>query len=102
MFDSYWFARYPRPRECGVDNGLHFKKYFSELIDNYGLKQKVSLDYNLQSNGVIERIHQVLGKVLCSFKLKEQELDLTNPWDKFLSAAANAIRSSHHTRLQLN
>ena len=99
-FDLYWLARYPRPQECRVDNGLHFKKYFSDLINNYGLKQKASLDYNPQSNGVIERIHQVLGNALNSFKLKEQELDLTNPRDKFLSAAAYAIRSTHHTTLQ--
>ena len=55
-FHSYWLACYPRPQECGVDNRLHFKKYFSDLINYYGLNQKASLDYNPQSNGVIERI----------------------------------------------
>lgn len=35
------------------------------------------------SNCVIERIHQVLGNVVCSFKLKEQEFNFTNIWVKF-------------------
>jgi hypothetical protein len=99
-FDSHWLSRYPRPQEVGVDNGSHFKKYFTQLIDNYGLKRKPSLDYNPQSNGVIERIHQVLGNALRTFELEERELDESNPWDEFLTATAYAIRSTHHTTLQ--
>ena len=74
-FDSYWLARYPRPQECGIDNGLHFKKYFPDLIDNYGLKQKVSSDYNPQSNGVMERIHQVIGNTLSSTQRSRNQLN---------------------------
>ena len=48
----------------------------------------------------LKEYNQILGKALRSFKPKEQELDLTNPWDKFLSAAAYIIRSKHHTALQ--
>jgi transposase InsO family protein len=98
-FDSYWLARYPRPQEVGMDNGSEFKKYFLDLIHNYGLKRKPSTEYNPQSNGIIERVHQVLGNILRSFELERRELDETNPWDEFLSAAAYAIRSTHHTTL---
>ena len=99
-FDSYWLARYPRPMEVGVDNGSHLKRHFMELIQNYGLKKKTSTEYNLQSNGMIERVHQVLGNALRSFELEERKLDDTNPWDELLSSIAYAIRSTHHTTLQ--
>jgi hypothetical protein len=98
-FDSYWLARYPRPKYCGYDNGSHFKLYFKQLIDNYGLTHKSSTDYNPQSNGIIERVHQVLGNALRNFEIENRELDKQNPWDEFLSAAAFAIRSTHHTTL---
>jgi len=99
-FDSHWLARYPRPRFVGADNGIHFKRFFKELAANYGLTIKSSTKYNPQSNGVIERVHQVLGNALRTFELEERELDISNPWDKFLTAAAYAIRSTHHTTLQ--
>jgi hypothetical protein len=98
-FDSYWLARYPRPKYCGCDNGSHFKRYFKDLINNYGLIQKTSTEYNPQSNGIIERVHQVLGNALRNFEIEKQELDNQNPWDEFLSAAAFAIRSTHHMTL---
>lgn len=74
-------------------------KYFKDLIDNYGLIHKSSTDYNPQSNGIIERVHQVLGNALRNFEIENRELDDQNPWDEFLSAAAFAIRSTHHTTL---
>ena len=44
-------------------------------------------------------MHQVLGNALRNFEIEQQELDDQNPWDEFLSAAAFAIRSTHHTTL---
>lgn len=99
-FDSHWLARYPRPQYVGCDNGIHFKRYFKDLITNYGLERKPSTEYNPQSNGIIERVHQVLGNVLRAFELEERDLDDSNPWDEFLTAAAYAIRSTHHTTLK--
>ncbi len=99
-FDSYWLSRYPRPQEVGVDNGSEFKRFFLDLISNYGLKRKTSTEYNPQSNGIIERVHQVLGNALRNFELEKRELDASDPWDAFLTAAAFAIRSTHHTTLQ--
>jgi hypothetical protein len=98
-FDAYWLARYPRPQQVGVDNGSTFKRHFKQLCKNYGLERKPSTEYNPQSNGIIERVHQVLANALRSFELEERELDSTNPWDEFLTAAAFAIRSTHHTTL---
>ena len=52
------------------------------------MKEKPSTSYNLQSNGVIERVHQVLGNVVQTFEIEEKELDTNDPWGHFLSAAA--------------
>ena len=30
ILDSVWLARYPRPQECGFDNGSEFKWLFRE------------------------------------------------------------------------
>ena len=80
--------------------GQHLKRYFNDLCKNYGLERKPSTEYNPQSNGVIERVHHALGNALRNFELEERELDETNPWGEFLTAAAFAIRSTHHTTLQ--
>ena len=59
----------------------------------------MSTTYNLQSNGIIECVHQVLGNALQTFELEEKELDKNDPWGHFLSAAAWAILSTVHTTL---
>lgn len=99
-FDDVWLARYPRPQYLGYDNGNEYKKYFEEMRKNYAMKRKLSLEYNPQSNGIIERVHQVLGDMLRTFELEKQELNENDPWSEFLSAAAYAIRSTYHTTLE--
>ena len=100
VLDSYWLARYPRPREIGYDNGSEFKKYFAELCDNMGLKKKPSLEYNPQSNAIIERVHQVLGDQLRTFELEERDLTpQERTFEPFLTACAYALRSTYHTTL---
>ena len=100
VFDSMWLSRYPRPQECGFDNGSEFKWLFAEMCDNFGIRKKTSTDYNPQSNAIIERVHQVLGNALRSFELENRELDDYQPFEPFMSAVAYAIRSTYHTTLQ--
>ena len=100
VMDDVWFSRYPRPSEIGFDNGSEYKNVFKEMIDNYGLKRKPSLSWNPQSNGIIERVHQVLTDGLRTFELEKQELNDVDPWSPFLAACAFAIRSTYHTTLQ--
>ena len=70
------------------------------MCDNYGMKDKPSTSYNPQSNGIIERVHQVLGNAfLRTFELEEKELDTNDPWGHFLSAVAWALPSTVHTTL---
>ena len=100
VFDNTWLSRYPRPQYMGFDNGSEFKKVFTEMCQNYGIKKKPSTTYNPQSNGIIERVHQVLANALRTFELEECDLDEHDPWSSFLSAAAYAIRSTYHTTLE--
>jgi len=97
--DDMWFCRHPRPRTIGIDGGSEFKKFFDEMITNYGLTPAQSTPYNPQSNGIIERVHQVLADALRTFELEERDLDDTDPRTPFLAATAFAIRSTYHTTL---
>jgi hypothetical protein len=99
LLDSIWLARYPRPREIGFDGGSEFKAEFRELCINMNLKRKPSNSWNPQSNAILERVHQVLGDCLRTFDLNNADVDENDPFEEFLTAAAYAIRSAHHTTL---
>jgi hypothetical protein len=62
--DDVWFCRYPRPQIIGFDGGSEFKGLCKETALNYGLKTITTTAYNPQSNGIIERVHQVLNDAL--------------------------------------
>jgi hypothetical protein len=98
-FYEAWLCRYPRPAEIGFDNGSKFKKVFSETCTNYGIKEKHSTSHNPQSNGIIERIHQVVGNALRTYKLEavERDNDDSDPWSAYLASVAWAVRSTYHT-----
>ena len=95
-----WLSRYPRPRRIRFDNGSEFKNVFKEMCTNYGLKHKPTTTYNPRSNGIVERVHQVLGDSLRTFELQKCDLAEYDPFGSFLSTAAWAIRSTLHTTLQ--
>mmetsp|Transcript_53643 Transcript_53643/g.61010 ORF Transcript_53643/g.61010 Transcript_53643/m.61010 type:complete len:157 (-) Transcript_53643:66-536(-) len=98
IFDTTWLACYPRPREIGFNNEGEFKAEFKELTMNIGLKAKESLTWNLQSNAILERIHQVLADCLVSFELEDvnNDSDDPDPFEEYLAMALYAIRSAFH------
>lgn len=53
------------------DNGTEFKSVFEEMCENYELKKKPTTTYNPRSNGIIERIHQVLRDSIATFELNK-------------------------------
>jgi hypothetical protein len=61
-FNNMWLTRYPQPQYIGNDNGSEFKAQFKQMCDNYGMKEKPPSSYNPQSNGIVERVHQVLAR----------------------------------------
>jgi hypothetical protein len=82
------------------DNGSKFKLHFHALCDTYGIKSKTTSVKNPQANAILEHIHAVVMNML-----RTAEIDMTNsvkPSDinAFLSDAAWAICSTHHTVLK--
>jgi hypothetical protein len=89
-------CRYPRCRHLIYNNRSEFKLHFEYLCESYGIKRKPTMVKNPQGNGILERVHQVLGQIL-----RTAELDMANsvtPDDAnvFLDNAAWAIRSTYH------
>ena len=70
------------------------------MCDNYNMKAKPTTSYNPRSNGIIERIHQVLRDNLVTFELSKQELPEHYPFDSFVASASWAIRCAFHSVLQ--
>ena len=98
ILDTVWLARYPRPREIGMDNGGEFKGVFLDLCANMGLVPHRSNTWTPTSNSILERIHQVLADGLRAFDLDGAEIDPDDddPFDEYLSSVSYAIRSSYH------
>jgi hypothetical protein len=99
-FNDIWLCRYPCPQMVRFDKGNEFNAGFIQMCRNHGLKGKPTGTYNPQSNGIIERIHLVIGTMLRTFENENRNLPPIMPFRTFISAASWAIRSTHHTTLQ--
>jgi transposase InsO family protein len=65
LFDGAWLCRYPRPDRNVFDNGGEFiGGEFQELLASYGVRQVPTPIRNPRSNGVIERVHLIMGDML--------------------------------------
>ena len=69
------------------------------IKNDYGIKAKPFTFGNPQSNAIVERVHQVIGNIIRTFKLESKYLDEDDPWKGILSATAFAVRSTFHTTL---
>ena len=51
------------------------------MIKNYyGIKDKPITVRNPQANAIVERIHQVIGNIICTFELENNNLEEEDPW----------------------
>ena len=66
LFNKQWLSRYPRATNITYDNGSEFKSNFEALCDSFGLKRKPTMIKNPQADAILERIHQVLGEMMCT------------------------------------
>ena len=99
LFNKQWLSRYPRAKNVLYDNGSEFKLHFRDLCTSYGLKHKPTSVKNPQSNAVLERIHAVFANMLRTAALDMADTVTPDMVDEFLTNAAWAIRSTHHTVL---
>ena len=100
LFYDYWLCRYPRPAIVTYDNGSEFKKEFKRLCVEYDLDERPTTIKNPQANGIVERVHQVIGDMLRAFNIDELSLDKEDPFGEILARVGWAIRSTYHTTLQ--
>jgi hypothetical protein len=100
LVNKTWLSRYPRCCYIIYNNGNEFKLNFEYLCETYGIKHKPTTLKNPQVNAILERLHQVLGQMLCTSKLDMAETITPDDVDVFLDRAAWAICSTYHTVLK--
>ena len=100
LVNKMWLSRYPRCSYIIYDNGGEFKLNFEYLFVTYGIKRKPTTIKNPQANAILERLHQVLGKMLRTSELNMAETITPDEVDVFLDNAAWAICSTYHTVLK--
>ena len=100
LFNKTWLSRYPRPAEVVCDNGSEFKKDFAALLESFSIKRKPTTIKNPQANAILERVHGVLGDMMRTSNINNLDTVDENLIDEFLTDAAWAIRSTHHSVLR--
>jgi hypothetical protein len=82
------------------NNGSEFKLHFRALCTTYGVKRKPTRIKNPTANAILEHIHAVFTNMLHTAKFDMAKSVNTSDFDIFLSDAAWAICSTHHTVLK--
>ena len=70
------------------------------LHAGYGITVKPFTSRNLQANSILERVHQTMGNIICTFKVQDMVLYNENPWDGILASTMFALRATVHTTTQ--
>jgi hypothetical protein len=95
-----WFSRYPRCQYLIYNNGSELKLHFRALCDTYGIKRKPTSVKNPQANAILEHINAVIMNMLCTAEINMVNSVKPSDINVFLSDAAWAICSTHHTVLK--
>eukprot|EP00957_Ditylum_brightwellii_P069797 5300237-Ditylum_brightwellii.AAC.1 len=87
VIEQMWFNRYPWPVEVVLDRGTEFMAEFTEMIQrDYGVTKCPITTRNPQANGIVERIHQMIGNIFHTFGGHSTKLDKEDPWLGILGA----------------
>ncbi len=100
LVNKTWLSRYPRCHYLIYDNGSEFKLHFEYLCESYGITRKPTMVKHPRANGILERVHQVLGQMLRTAELGMADSVTPNDIDVFLDNAAWAIHSIYHMVLK--
>ena len=72
--EQTWLTRYPWPKKITYDKGSEFKAEFEAMVvEEYGIKKRGITPRNPQANAILERIHQVIGNMIKTFKIYDRE-----------------------------
>ena len=84
-----------------VHGGNEFLAEFREMIINdYGIMVKPITSWNPKAKAILERVHQTIDNILCTFKIQNMVLDDENPWDGILASTMFALKAIVHTTTQ--
>jgi hypothetical protein len=100
LVNKTWLCRYSWCCHLIYNNRSKFKLHFKYLYNSYSIKRKPTTIKNPQANGILGRVHQVLGQMLCTVELDMANSVTPNEVDVFLDNAAWAIRSTYHMVLR--
>ncbi len=100
LVNKTWLCRYPRCCHLIYNNRSEFKLHFEYLCESYGITRKPTTVKNPRANGILERVHQVLGQMLRTAELDMADSVTPNDVNVFLDNAAWAIHSTYHTVLE--
>ena len=97
LVETMWLFRYPIPIEIRYDQrkkyfGHKFRKYLIET--EYRITNKPSTSGNPMYNAILERIHQVLGKLVRTFNTQQTYVAKNDLWNGILDAAVFVIIST--------
>ncbi len=79
---------------------MEFKLHFETLCKSYGIKSKPTRIKNPQANAICERIHQILGTMMCTSEIDMAKSVEPADIDTFIDNKAWAICSTYHTVLK--
>ena len=69
------------------------------MANDYRIPCSPTSTRNPQANKIVERVHQTIGNIICTFKIQEMDLDNENPWEEIPSSAMFAIWTMVHTTM---
>ncbi len=84
-----------RPKCIQSDQGTNFmSRVFATVMKQLNIKHQVSSAYHPQSQGAIERFHQTLKSMLCTFCVEHEK-----EWDEHIPLLLFAVRNTTQTSL---
>jgi hypothetical protein len=74
IIEQEWLTHYLRPSLITLDRSSEFiGQHFHDMcVNDYGIKRKVILTWNLQANAIVKHSHQTLGNLIRSFQLQDK------------------------------
>jgi hypothetical protein len=100
LVNKTWLCRYPRCCYLIYNNGSEFKLHFECLCKSYGIEHTLTRVKNPRANGILERVYQVLGQMLCTAEIDMADSVTPDDVNVFLDNTAWAICSTYHTVLK--
>jgi len=92
-------TRHPWPMEIVMDKGREFALEVADLLKSEcGVHHKIVTSRNPQANCMIERCHQTLANMICTWRMRDKhDLDPEFGWSGVLAACRKAMNSTVHT-----